>query len=97
VEMSPQQLVLSWKDHNGALVSVVGIFERKIPSFERNLGSYFELLFSQESEKNPIVILKDVKFQELEAAVNLCTEVEVEVVKIDCSFSGSCRFFAIKG
>ncbi|GLH14734.1 Longitudinals lacking protein, isoforms H/M/V, partial [Gryllus bimaculatus] len=96
LKMSPQQLVLSWKDHNGALVSVFENLLKRNTLVDCTLAadgqyvkahkvvlsacsSYFELLFSQESEKNPIVILKDVKFQELEAAVNL----KLKFVKID--------------
>ncbi|GLH02526.1 Protein tramtrack, beta isoform [Gryllus bimaculatus] len=96
LKMSPQQLHLSWKDHNGALVSVFENLLKRNTLVDCTLAadgqyvkahkvvlsacsSYFELLFSQESEKNPIVVLKDVKFQELEAAVNFMYRGEVEV------------------
>ncbi|GLH02522.1 Kelch-like protein diablo [Gryllus bimaculatus] len=96
MKMSPQQLLLSWKDHNGALMSVFENLLKRNTLVDCTLAaegqyvkahkvvlsacsSYFELLFSQESEKNPIVILKDVKFQELEAAINFMYRGEVEV------------------
>ncbi|GLH02519.1 Ring canal kelch protein, partial [Gryllus bimaculatus] len=96
LKMPPQQLLLSWKDHNGALVSVFENLLKRNTLVDCTLAAdgqylkahkvvlsacsaYFELLFSQESEKNPIVILKDVKFQELEAAVNFMYRGEVEV------------------
>ncbi|GLH11857.1 Probable transcription factor Ken [Gryllus bimaculatus] len=40
---------------------------------------YFEMLFSQENEKNPIVVLKDIKFQELQAMIDFIYSGKVKV------------------
>ncbi|GLG94586.1 Longitudinals lacking protein, isoforms H/M/V, partial [Gryllus bimaculatus] len=40
---------------------------------------YFELLFAQENEKNPIVILKDVKFQELKSMIDFIYRGKVKI------------------
>ncbi|KAK7866257.1 hypothetical protein R5R35_001686 [Gryllus longicercus] len=40
---------------------------------------YFEMLFTQENEKNPIVVLKDVKFQDLKALIDFIYRGRVQI------------------
>ena len=50
-------------------------------------STYFDSIFSEYAEKNPIVILKDVKYMDMKSLVNFMYrgEINVQNVSIYCS------------
>ncbi|KAK7866782.1 hypothetical protein R5R35_008764 [Gryllus longicercus] len=59
---------------------------------------YFEMLFSQESEKNPIVVLKDMKFQELKHLIDFVYRGQVKLPKDQLdAFVSAAESLQIKG
>lgn len=45
-------------------------------------STYFDSIFSEYSEKNPIVILKDVKFMDMKSLVNFMYRGEINVQNV---------------
>lgn len=61
-------------------------------------SSYFELLFSQQKEKYPIVFLKDVKFHNLKALIELLYDGRIQILeKEKDEFLSTVKALQIKG
>ncbi|GLH11875.1 Uncharacterized protein GBIM_16598 [Gryllus bimaculatus] len=83
--MSAEELCLSWDEHHKTLI---GVFEKLLENSTlvdctiAAEGQYLKahkMLFTQENEKNPIVVLKDVKFQDLKALIDFIYRGRVQI------------------